>query len=140
MLADKGYDADAVREELLLHGTRPVIPPRSTRKHPPSCDYIAYKDRNRIERMFNKLKQFRRIATRYDKTKASFAGFLALASVKIWLPSCARGPFRALLLRSPEGEPSLRRFLDNSNLHVSPKFTAKTRGVAGSPYANEAFP
>ncbi|CUX40203.1 IS5 family transposase [Agrobacterium deltaense] len=86
MLADKGYNADAIREELLLHGTRPVIPSRSTRKRSPPCDYVAYKDRNRIERMFNKLKQFRRIATRYDKTRMSFAGFLALASAKLWLP------------------------------------------------------
>ncbi|WSH23716.1 IS5 family transposase (plasmid) [Rhizobium ruizarguesonis] len=93
MLADKGYDADAVREEPLLHGTRPVIPPRSTRKHPPPCDYNAYKDRNRIERMFNRLKQFRRISTRYDKTKVSFAGFLALASVKMWLPVMCAKPF-----------------------------------------------
>ena len=45
----------------------------------------GYKDRNRIERMFNKVKQFRRIATRYDKTKASFAAFLNLAAARIWL-------------------------------------------------------
>ncbi|MFA1626774.1 transposase [Rhizobium mongolense] len=55
MLADKGYDADAIRQEL-------VIPPRSTRKDPPPCDYRVYKDRNRIERMFNRIKQFRRIS------------------------------------------------------------------------------
>ncbi|MGG6896767.1 transposase, partial [Rhizobium sp. BR 315] len=71
---------------LLLHGTRPIIPPRSTRKNPPPCDYRAYKDRNRIERMFNRMKQFRRIATRYDKTKTSYAAFLAIAAAKIWLP------------------------------------------------------
>ncbi|MEX2696808.1 IS5 family transposase [Rhizobium mongolense] len=82
MLADKGYDADAIRQELLFHGTRP----RSTRKDPPPCDYRVYKDRNRIERMFNRIKQFRRIATRCDKTRTSYAGFLALAAAKIWLP------------------------------------------------------
>jgi transposase len=82
MLADKGYDADTVREELLSHGTRPVIPPRSTRKNPPACDYQAYKDRNRIEGMFNRIKQFRRIATRYDKTSSSYAAFLAIAATK----------------------------------------------------------
>jgi transposase len=86
MLADKGYDADAIREELLLHGTRPVIPPKANRKDPPSCDFKAYRDRNRIERMFSKIKQFRRIATRYDKTKTSYGAFLAIAAVKIWLP------------------------------------------------------
>nr|WP_272939501.1 IS5 family transposase [Agrobacterium tumefaciens] len=70
LLADKGYDADSIRQELLIHGIRPVIPPRAGRKNPPACDYHAYKDRNRIERMFNRIKQFRRIATRYDKTKS----------------------------------------------------------------------
>jgi transposase len=51
-LADKGYDADAVREELLIRGIQPVIPPKANRKNPPVCDFKAYKDRNRIERMF----------------------------------------------------------------------------------------
>jgi transposase len=85
-LADKGYDGDFLREELLIHGIRPVIPPKANRKNPPACDSRAYKDRNRIERMFNRLKQFRRVATRYDKTRKSFSAFLALAAAKIWLP------------------------------------------------------
>lgn len=85
-LADKGYDGDAIREELLIHGIRPVIPPKANRKNPPSCDFKKYKDRNRIERMFNRLKQFRRIATRYDKTRTSFEAFLSLAAAQIWLP------------------------------------------------------
>jgi len=59
----------------------------SNRKQAISCDFTAYKDRNRIERMFNRLKQFRRIATRYDKTALSFIGFLCLAAAKLWLPS-----------------------------------------------------
>jgi len=70
---------------LLLQGTRPVIPPKANRKAPPACDFRAYKDRNRIERMFNRrIKQFRRVATRYDKTRKSFEGFLAVAAAKIW--------------------------------------------------------
>ncbi len=85
-LADKGCD-DFLREELLSHGIRPVIPPGANRKNPPACDFRAYKDRNRIERMFNRLKQFRRVATRYDKTARSFMAFLALAAVRVWLPS-----------------------------------------------------
>ena len=84
-LADKGYDGNAVRQSLLLAGISPVIPPKSNRKEPIPCDFKAYKDRNRIERMFNKVKQFRRIATRYDKTKASFAAFLNLAAALLWL-------------------------------------------------------
>ena len=87
MLADKGYDGDDVRSALLLRNILPVIPPKANRKEPISCNFKAYKDRNRIERMFNRLKQFRRIATRYDKTALSFIGFLCLAAAKLWLPS-----------------------------------------------------
>jgi transposase len=87
MLADKGYDGDSARAALLMKGIVPVIPPKSNRRSPAHCDFKAYKDRNRIERMFNRLKQFRRIATRYDKSAKSFLGFLCLAAAKIWLPS-----------------------------------------------------
>jgi len=87
MLADKGYDSDEVRCSLLLKGILPVIPPKANRKQPIACDFLAYKDRNRVERMFNRLKQFRRIATRYDKTALSFLSFLALAAAKLWLPA-----------------------------------------------------
>jgi transposase len=87
LLAAKGYDGDSVRESLLIHGILPVIPPRSNRTQHIPCDFRRYKDRNRIERMFNRLKQFRRIATRYDKTAKSFLGFLHLAAAKLWLPA-----------------------------------------------------
>lgn len=87
LLADKGYDRDRFRESLLIRGILPIIPPRSNRKVPEHPDYRRYKDRNRIERMFNKLKQSRRIATRYDKTALSFASFLNLASIRLWLKS-----------------------------------------------------
>ena len=87
MLADKGFDSDGVRQALLLKGILPVIPPKVTRKEPISCDLDAYRDRNPIERMFNRLKQFRRIATRYDKTAVSFLAFLSLAAAKLWLPA-----------------------------------------------------
>jgi transposase len=86
MLADKGYDGDDVRSNLLTRGILPVIPPKSNRKQFIECDFKRYKDRNRIERMFNRLKQFRRIATRYDKTAKSYLGFIALAAAKLWLP------------------------------------------------------
>nr|WP_298240295.1 IS5 family transposase [uncultured Bradyrhizobium sp.] len=86
-MGDKGYDGDSLRQDLLIHGILPVIPPKSNRKDPPSCDYDAYRDRNRIERMFNRLKQSRRIATRFDKTIISFMGFLNLAAIRIWLPN-----------------------------------------------------
>jgi transposase len=87
LLADKGYDSDDVRSSLLLKGILPVIPPKANRKQPITCDFVAYRDRNRVERMFNWLKQFRRIATRYDKTALSFRSFLNIAAAKLWLPS-----------------------------------------------------
>lgn len=87
VLADKGYDSDDVRSSLLLKGILPIIPPKANRKQPIPCDFVAYRDRNRVERMFNRLKQFRRIATRYDKTALSFRSFLNIAAAKIWLPS-----------------------------------------------------
>jgi len=85
MLADKGYDGDTVREALLLQGILPIIPPKANRRDPAPCDFRRYRDRNQVERLFNRLKQSRRIATRYDKTATSFLGFLCLASAKLWL-------------------------------------------------------
>ncbi len=85
LLADKGYDGDAVREDLLWRGILPIIPPKANRREPPACDFRRYRDRNHVERLFNRLKQSRRIATRYDKTATSFLGFLSLAAAKLWL-------------------------------------------------------
>jgi transposase len=85
MLADKGYDGDSVRETLLLRGILPIIPSKANRRDPAPCDFSRYRDRNHVERLFNRLKQSRRIATRYDKTAASFLGFLCLAAAKLWL-------------------------------------------------------
>jgi transposase len=85
MLADKGYDGDAVRETLLLHGIMPIIPPEANRREPATCDFCRYRDRNHVERLFNRLKQSRRIATRHDKPALSFTSFLSLAAAKLWL-------------------------------------------------------
>jgi transposase len=85
LLADKGYDGDAVREDLLWRGILPIIPPKANRGEPAACDFRRYRDRNQIERMFNRLKQSRRIATRYDENRQSFLAFLCLASAKLWL-------------------------------------------------------
>ena len=92
MLADKGYDGDDVRSALLMRGILPVIPPKANRKEPVPCDFRRYRDRNRIERMFNKLKKFRRIAMSYDKTAVSYLGFLCLAAAKLWLPNFVNTP------------------------------------------------
>lgn len=85
LLADKGYDADRIRQSLVADKIEPVIPPRANRKGHIPCDFKAYKNRNQVERLFNRLKQNRRIATRYDKTKLSFEAFLTLAALKDWL-------------------------------------------------------
>ena len=85
MRGDKGYDSDDVRADCYVHGTNPVIPTKSDRKVRRPVDPALYALRNRIERFFNKLKHWRRIATRYDKTADSFMAFVQLASIKIWL-------------------------------------------------------
>ena len=87
LLADKGYDGDRSRENLLMRGILPIIPPRSNRKAPEHRNYPRYKDRNRVERIFAKLKQQRRIATCYDKTILSVESFLNLDAAKLWLKS-----------------------------------------------------
>lgn len=86
LLADKGYDSDAIRDELDNREIEAVIPSKKNRREPRTFDRDKYKDRNRIERMFNKLKNWRRVATRYDKTATSFMAFIAIASAKLWLP------------------------------------------------------
>ena len=81
LAADRGYDADALRRDLRSAGTLPVIPGRRSRKRPIRHDQARYKDRWRIEAAFCRLKDFRRIATRYDKLATNFASALALATV-----------------------------------------------------------
>lgn len=87
LLANKGYDGDRFRGSLLIRGILPIIPARSDRKVPEHPDYRRYRNRNRVERMFGKVKQQRRIATRYDKTVLSFESFLNLAAARLWLKS-----------------------------------------------------
>lgn len=84
-LADKGYDADHLAKRIAENGAEVVIPPKRNRKVRRSYDTDLYKERNRIERFFSKLKHFRRVATRYDKLLANFMGFVKLAAIAIWL-------------------------------------------------------
>ena len=74
----KGYDADRIRERLALDGIQPVIPPLGTRCKKLPYDKALYRERNRVERFFNKLQQFRRMATRYDKLQKTFCAALHL--------------------------------------------------------------
>ncbi|MFT8613565.1 MAG: IS5 family transposase [Gluconobacter oxydans] len=83
LLADRGYDADQIRADIAYAGARPVIPAKRRRRNPASHDRHAYKLRNRIERMFNRLKNWRRVATRYDKTALSFKSFLNIAATRL---------------------------------------------------------
>jgi transposase len=79
-MLDRGYDADRIRERLALDGIEPVIPALPTRCGRLPFDAQRYRGRNRIERFFNKLKQFRRLATRYDKLAKTFAASLLLVA------------------------------------------------------------
>ena len=85
ILADKCYDADHLCDKIEKAGTDVVIPPKRNRKTQRSYDRDLYKERNRVERFFAKLKQFRRVATRYDKLLVNFMGFVKLAAIAIWL-------------------------------------------------------
>ena len=85
VLADRAYDANRLHDVILDKNAIPVIPPMPQRRHQHKYDRAIYKERNRIERFFSKLKQFRRVATRYDKLLANFMGFVTLAASHIQL-------------------------------------------------------
>ena len=85
LLGDNGYDSDAIRDDLTKRGIAPVIPPRSNRKTPIEYDHEAYQRRNLIERCVNRLKQFRRIATRYEKTARAYLSMLCIAAARLWI-------------------------------------------------------
>lgn len=83
-MADTAYDADKLRKFLIERGTTPVIPNNPTRKRIQPFDPVAYKQRNLVERMFCRLKDWRRVATRYDKLAATFASAVFIAAIVIW--------------------------------------------------------
>jgi transposase len=83
-VADKAYDSAAVVEAIERKGMTAVIPSRSCRKQARTIDKHLYKERHLIECFFARLKQFRRVATRYEKTATNFLGFVLIASIKIW--------------------------------------------------------
>ena len=85
IIADKGYDSDALVSTITAQGAQAVIPPRSNRLTPRTFDHHLYRDRNLIERFFARIKHFRRIATRYDKLANSFLSFIHLACAFVWL-------------------------------------------------------
>ncbi len=85
VLAGKGYDSDSNRAAIRAAGAKPCVPPRKNRVEPIVYDRHLYKERNVVERYFSRVKQYRRVATRYDKKAANFLGFVWLASIAIML-------------------------------------------------------
>ena len=86
LIGDKGYDADErVRVPLATSGKTAVIPPRSNRKNPADYDKELYKKRHKIENFFGRLKDFRGIATRFEKTSRNFLAGVHLAAAMTWL-------------------------------------------------------
>lgn len=83
--ADKAYDSDSIIEYLDVSNIQAVIPPRCNRLVQRVFDKHLYKNRNLVERFFCRIKQFRRIATRYDKLAQSFLSFVHLACAFVWL-------------------------------------------------------
>jgi transposase len=82
---DTAYDSNAIRANLDAKGITPVIPPKSNRLESSGYDKARYKQRNKVERLFNNIKQFRRVATRYEKLKANFLAFVIIAFIVIML-------------------------------------------------------
>jgi len=85
LIADKGYDANALREAVRERKAWANIPPKANRRDPICFSKHLYKARNLVERFFNRIKQFRRIATRYDKLAENFLAAVKLAAVRVLL-------------------------------------------------------
>jgi transposase len=85
LIGDKAYDADALVDTLAGREITPVIPPKANRNIKRECDFALYRERNLIERFFNKIKHYRAIATRYDKLARNFLAAVQLVSAIILL-------------------------------------------------------
>jgi len=85
VMGDKAYGTVKIREFIVANGGSYCIPPKTNTVDPWDCDFYQYKERHVIECFFNKLKQFRRVATRYDKLSRNFLSFAFLASAMILL-------------------------------------------------------
>ncbi len=85
VIADKGYDSKAVVERIERRGVEAVIPSRKNSKEPRAYDRERYRDRNLGERFWRRVKEYRRVATRYEKTARNFLGFVLLASIMVLL-------------------------------------------------------
>ena len=85
VLADKAYDADYLRAQITQAGAQAVIPSKKNRKVCLPHDAEIYKNRNQIERCFNRFKAYRAIATRFEKTMLAYLALVTLAAIRMWL-------------------------------------------------------
>ena len=85
LLADAAYDSDALRQSLAARGAWANVKPMANRRRKPAFSAFLYRYRNLVERFFNKLKHYRAVATRYDKTPENFLASVKLASARIWM-------------------------------------------------------
>lgn len=85
LLADRAYDSDVLRQTLAERGAWANVKPMPQRRNVPAFSAFLYRYRNLVERFFNKLKHFRAVATRYDKTPENYLASVKLASVRIWM-------------------------------------------------------
>ena len=84
VVGDRGFSSDSFREQIWDTGAQPAIPPKKN-EAPIHCPDFIYVHRNRIERLWNRLKEWRAVATRYEKTANSFLGVLCLAATADWI-------------------------------------------------------
>jgi transposase len=85
LLADRGDTGRPVRDHLRRHGTTAIIPQLTTETRPRLMDWRTYRERNVVERLVGRLKEHRRLATRYDKLASSYLAFVHLAAILMWL-------------------------------------------------------
>jgi transposase len=85
VVGDKGYSSRRVRRYLRRHAIRSVIPTKRTERRQPAFDRDLYRERNKVERRINRLKAFRRVATRYEKLAVNFLAMVTIAAILIWL-------------------------------------------------------
>ncbi|MEH2553750.1 transposase [Bradyrhizobium algeriense] len=107
LLADRGHDADWIRELAMKKGAWANIPSKSNRNDPICFSPFLYRARNRVERFFNRIKQCRRVATRYDKLADNYLTFVQLASIRLWLAACNESTPQDKSRKRPGARPPL---------------------------------
>ncbi len=85
LVGDKAYSSGEIRQQLRRSGTTPVIPKRSNQRRRGRFNRGLYRERNRVERLINRLKQYRRVATRYEKYAVNYLAMLIICAIRLWL-------------------------------------------------------